>query len=87
MLSYLIPIISMSSGEILVVGWPYVYMYVFFCVFLPVHSGHQVRWTYVSMYCHTYMHSKSMDQPGKVVNPARGQLNRENIYFPVRVRA
>ena len=24
--------------------------------------------------------SKSMDQPGKVVNPARGQLNRENEY-------
>ena len=29
------------------------------------------------MYGHTY--SKSMDQPGKVANPARGQLNRENI--------
>ena len=29
-----------------------------------------------------------MDQPpGKVANPARGQLNRENGYFPVRVRA
>ena len=28
------------------------------------------------MYGHT--HSKSMDQPGKVANPARGQLNREN---------
>ena len=28
-----------------------------------------------------------MDQPGtKVANPARGQLNRENKYFPVRVR-
>ena len=32
-------------------------------------------------------HSKSKDQPGKVANPARGQLNRENEYFPVRVRA
>ena len=28
-----------------------------------------------------------MDQPGKVANPARGQLNREKIYFPVPVRA
>ena len=28
------------------------------------------------MYGHTY--SKSMYQPGKVTNPARGQLNREN---------
>ena len=31
------------------------------------------------MYDHTY--SKSMDQPGKVANLARGQLNRENTYF------
>ena len=37
------------------------------------------------MYDHTYR--KSMDQPGKVANPARGQLNREedDEYFPVRV--
>ena len=29
---------------------------------------------------------QTMDQPGKVANPApRGQLNRENEYFPVRV--
>ena len=28
-----------------------------------------------------------MDQPGKIVNPARDQLKRENEYFPVvRVR-
>ena len=25
-----------------------------------------------------------MDQPGKVANPARGQLDRESEYFPVR---
>ena len=37
------------------------------------------------LYDHTY--SKSMDQPGKVANPARGQLNRENEHFPVRIRA
>ena len=30
----------------------------------------------VCMYCHAC--SKSTDQPGKVANPARGQLNREN---------
>ena len=41
--------------------------------------------TYSCMYGHTY--SKSMDQPGMVVSPARGQLKRENRYFPVRVRA
>ena len=28
-----------------------------------------------------------MDQPGKVANPARGKLNRENEYSPVPVRA
>ena len=37
------------------------------------------------MYGHTY--SKSMDNPGKVVSPARGQLNRKNEYFSVCVRA
>ena len=35
------------------------------------------------MYGYTY--SKSMDQPGKAANPASGQLNRENEYFPVCV--
>ena len=39
---------------------------------------------YVCMYGHTY--SKSMDQPGKVASAARGQLNRGNEKFPVRVR-
>ena len=34
---------------------------------------------------HTY--SRSMDQPGKVADPARGQLNRKNENFPVHVRA
>ena len=32
--------------------------------------------------CMVITYSKSMDQPGKVANPARGQLNRENEYFP-----
>ena len=45
----------------------------------------KVQSMHVCMYGHT--HSKSMDQPGKVANPARGQLSRENEYFPVRVRA
>ena len=40
---------------------------------------------YVCLYGDTY--GKSMYQPGKVANPARGQLSRENTYFPVRVRA
>ena len=33
----------------------------------------------VLLYGHTYI--KSMDEPGKVANPARGQLNRENKYY------
>ena len=37
--------------------------------------------------CMVITYIKSMDQPGKVANPARGQLNRENEYFPVCVRA
>ena len=62
---------------------------------LPARSGHisenrgtilgKSRRGRVCMYGHTY--SKSMDQPGKVTSPARGQLNRKNEYFPVRVRA
>ena len=31
--------------------------------------------------------SKGMDRPGKAVNPARGQLIRENYFFPVPIRA
>ena len=41
---------------------------------------------YVCMFGHT-SHSKSKDQPGKVANPARGQLSKENEYFPVPARA
>ena len=30
---------------------------------------------------------KGKGQPGKVANPARGHLDRENEYFPVHDRA
>ena len=33
------------------------------------------------------INQSSTDQHGKVANPARGKLNRENEYFPVSVRA
>ena len=33
--------------------------------------------------CHVCM--VTHNQPGKVASPARGQLNRKNEYFPVRV--
>ena len=39
----------------------------------------------VCIYGHHFI--QSIDQPGKVDNPARGQLNTENEYFPVSVRA
>ena len=41
------------------------------------------------LYDRVYGHhiSQSIDRPGKVANPARGQLNRGNTYFPVPVRA
>ena len=42
------------------------------------------------MFVRTYVsssHYGSMDQPGKVANPACGQLNRENEIFPVPVSA
>ena len=38
---------------------------------------------FLVMYGHTY--NKSMDQPGKVASPARGQLNRKKEYFPAPV--
>ena len=47
------------------------------------------EYTTVCMYECMYGHhvQQSMDQPGKDTNPARGQLNRDNGYFPVPVRA
>ena len=38
---------------------------------------------YVGMYVCMYGYhlEQSMDQPGKVTNPARGQLNRQNEHF------
>ena len=42
----------------------------------------------VFMYvCMVITYSKGKDQPGKVANPARGQLNKENYFSPVPVRA
>ena len=37
--------------------------------------------------CMVITYSKGKNQPGKVANPARGQLNRENKLFLVSVRA
>ena len=69
----------------------YVCMYVFIKLHITTQSGPVIlvilchsHWSsrggindtyYVCMYGHTS--TKSMDQPGKVANHARGQLNRE----------
>ena len=39
------------------------------------------------VWCMVITHNKSKDQPVKVANPARGQLNRGYEYFPAPVRA
>ena len=65
-------------------GSMYVCMYV--CIYVCMYvcmDGWMDGW----MDGHTHIHAKSMDQPDKVANPARGQLNRENEHFPVPVRA
>ena len=43
---------------------------------------HSNNYMYV---CIVITFSKGDDQPVKVANPARGQLNRENEHFPVPV--
>ena len=43
-------------------------------------ASETVCWKGQYVWSHTY--SRSMDQPCKVANPARGQLNREDEYFP-----
>ena len=50
-----------------------------------MHSDFSLK-VYVCMCMCGHTHSKSMDQPGKVANPARGQLNGGNEYSPVRAR-
>ena len=47
----------------------------------------QYIWIKGSGLLYRHIYSKSMDQPGKVANPARGQLDMENECFLVRVRA
>ena len=49
------------------------YVYIYLCIYLSMYLS-----MYVCIYlCMVSTYSKSKDQPGKVVNPARGQLNRE----------
>ena len=47
------------------------------------------KWAIAGIYCilYDYCIEQSKDQPGNVANLTRGQLNRENGYFSVPVRA
>ena len=64
-------------------------MYLLFLVLLIYIISTRIvldRW--IQQYvCMVITYSKSIDEPGKVANPAHGQLNRENGYFLVRVHA
>ena len=40
-------------------------------------GNHQIQTEYVCVCMYGHHMYQSMDQPGKVANPARGQLNRE----------
>ena len=59
--------------------------------YLLDHSGDESRLerenNIITLYMCGHTYRNSMDQPGKVANPARGQLNRENQYSPVRVHS
>ena len=72
----------------------YVCMYV--CIFIKLHITAQSGPVILVVLCHShcmfvciygYTYSKTINQPGKVANPARGELNKGNQYFPARVRA
>ena len=58
-------------------------------IFLATHSPQSLKGSCDSLKLHTFYghtHIARMDQPGKVINPARGQLNKKKQYFPVRLR-
>ena len=74
------PVIALCTTD----GGHYFAYYFFHYPRLATRYARKYVHTQVCMYGHTY--GKSMDQPGKVASPARGQLNRKTEYFSVRVR-
>ena len=50
-------------------------------------TGNLTQLIHTLAICVTIHKQQSIDKPGKVANPARGQLNRESEHFPVPVRA
>ena len=65
-------------------GPPPRFMHVQVCIEFSVHGT--ISSLVVYMHRH-YIYSKSQDQLGKIANSARGQLIREDGYFPVLVCA
>ena len=64
-----------------------IYLSIFIKLHITAQSGPVIRVILCMYVCMDITYSKSKDQPGKVANPARGQLSRENEYFPVPVCA
>ena len=65
----------------------YLCMYLCICIYVCMYVPMYVC-MYVCIYvCMVITYNKGKDQPGKVANPVRGQLNREKESFPVPVRA
>ena len=53
---------------------------------LDVPHNRVIKVIYIYIYYTVILYSKGKDQPGKDVNPARGQLNRENVFPHSRPR-
>ena len=60
--------------------WAFIYLFIYLSPILVTCQLPPVELCMVT-------HIPRVFQPGKLANPAGGQLNRKNEYFPVRVRA
>ena len=45
-----------------------------------IKAGTPRKMVFLAPVCSSHTYRKGKDQPGKVVNPARGKLNRENYF-------
>ena len=57
------------------------FFFFFFLLFMSEYTA-----LHVLEVCMVTLIARVMDRPGKVASPARGQLNRKNECFPVRVQ-
>ena len=88
-MEFLLTIRPINSTQVISL-WINVYS-IWYPIKLSIYPYTSYDYNYTSilcMYvCMAITYKKSKDQPGKVANPARGQMKRENGYFPVLVRA